>query len=108
MSCPLEYELFGFHDCCYLVGRTIMVFDIICPQIVAKPSEITPLTANALAEIIHEVGLPRGVFNLVHGYGADVGSPLYEYRSSSRPFPLHISWSMAYYPIMTMVFVILS
>jgi delta 1-pyrroline-5-carboxylate dehydrogenase len=46
-------------------------------QIVAKPSEITPLTANALAEVIDAVGLPRGVFNIVHGYGADVGSPLY-------------------------------
>ncbi len=44
--------------------------------VVAKPSEITPQTASALAEIIHELGLPAGVFNLVHGDGAGAGAPL--------------------------------
>lgn len=44
--------------------------------VIAKPSELTPLTANALAEILAEVGLPDGAFNLLHGYGAEVGSPL--------------------------------
>jgi aminomuconate-semialdehyde/2-hydroxymuconate-6-semialdehyde dehydrogenase len=37
--------------------------------IVAKPSEETPSTATLLAEVMHEVGIPAGVFNLVHGYG---------------------------------------
>nr|WP_255779106.1 2-hydroxymuconic semialdehyde dehydrogenase [Mycetohabitans sp. B8] len=37
--------------------------------VVAKPSEETPGSATLLAEVIHEVGLPRGVFNLVHGHG---------------------------------------
>jgi len=37
--------------------------------IVAKPSEETPGTATLLAEVIHEVGFPKGVFNIVHGYG---------------------------------------
>lgn len=44
--------------------------------VVAKPSELTPLTANALAEILHEVGLPDGVFNLVHGLGPEAGAAL--------------------------------
>jgi aminomuconate-semialdehyde/2-hydroxymuconate-6-semialdehyde dehydrogenase len=44
--------------------------------IVAKPSEITPRTASALADIIHAVGLPAGVFNLVHGLGGEAGSAL--------------------------------
>jgi len=44
--------------------------------IVAKPSELTPMTASLLAEIIDEVGLPKGVFNLIHGNGKDAGSPL--------------------------------
>jgi len=44
--------------------------------IVAKPSELTPLTASALAEIIDGVGLPPGVFNLVHGTGAECGEAL--------------------------------
>jgi len=44
--------------------------------VVAKPSELTPLTANALAEIFVEVGAPAGVFNLVHGLGAEAGDAL--------------------------------
>ena len=43
---------------------------------VVKASELTPLTATALAEVLHECGCPPGVFNLVHGTGASCGSPL--------------------------------
>eukprot|EP00753_Platysulcus_tardus_P001664 PLAT11444.1.p1 GENE.PLAT11444.1~~PLAT11444.1.p1 ORF type:complete len:586 (-),score=215.02 PLAT11444.1:163-1920(-) len=44
--------------------------------VVCKPSEVTPMTASALAEIIDEVGFPAGVFNLVHGLGAEAGAAL--------------------------------
>ena len=44
--------------------------------VVAKPSELTPTTAFLLAEIAREVGLPPGVFNVVHGYGHKVGAAL--------------------------------
>lgn len=44
--------------------------------VVLKPSEVAPLTAFVLAEIINEVGLPPGVFNLVTGYGPVVGEAL--------------------------------
>jgi aminomuconate-semialdehyde/2-hydroxymuconate-6-semialdehyde dehydrogenase len=37
--------------------------------VVAKPSEETPSSATLLAQVIGEVGLPAGVFNLVHGFG---------------------------------------
>jgi len=47
--------------------------------IVAKPSEITPMTATVLAEILHEVGLPPGVFNLVHGLGPETGQAMVEH-----------------------------
>jgi aldehyde dehydrogenase (NAD+) len=45
-------------------------------SILAKPSEITPLSAFVLAEVIDEVGLPAGVLNLVTGYGPDVGEAI--------------------------------
>lgn len=41
--------------------------------IVLKPSEIAPLNALLLAEILHEAGVPHGVFNLVNGDGPGVG-----------------------------------
>ena len=44
--------------------------------VVAKPSEMTPTTAGLLAEVFDEVGAPKGVYNLVQGYGAEVGTPL--------------------------------
>jgi aminomuconate-semialdehyde/2-hydroxymuconate-6-semialdehyde dehydrogenase len=39
--------------------------------VVVKPSEETPATATLLAEVMHDVGVPAGVFNLVHGLGPD-------------------------------------
>ena len=47
--------------------------------IVAKPSELTPLTAYLLAEVCQEIGLPDGVFNIVHGYGPEVGQEILEH-----------------------------
>lgn len=44
--------------------------------VVAKPSELTPLTAHLLTEFAQEVGLPPGVFNVVHGHGSRVGTAL--------------------------------
>ena len=44
--------------------------------IVLKPSEVAPLTAFILAEIVHDAGLPPGVFNLVTGLGPVVGEAL--------------------------------
>ncbi|MFB4293111.1 aldehyde dehydrogenase family protein [Nonomuraea sp. ATR24] len=44
--------------------------------VVLKPSEVAPLAAYALADILHEVGLPPGVFNLVSGRGPVVGEAL--------------------------------
>lgn len=44
--------------------------------VVLKPSEIAPLSALLFAEILHEAGLPPGVFNLVNGDGPTVGEAI--------------------------------
>ena len=44
--------------------------------VVAKPSEITPMTAFLLSKICIEAGLPKGVLNIVHGLGASIGDCL--------------------------------
>jgi aldehyde dehydrogenase (NAD+) len=43
---------------------------------ILKPSETAPLSAYLFAQILHEAGLPHGVFNLVNGDGATVGSAI--------------------------------
>ena len=44
--------------------------------VIAKPSEITPMTAFLLSEACIEAGLPEGVLNIVHGYGHKVGKAI--------------------------------
>lgn len=44
--------------------------------VVLKPAEFSPLSANLLAEVIDKAGLPKGVFNVVHGYGETAGDAL--------------------------------
>ncbi|MGD2173021.1 MAG: aldehyde dehydrogenase family protein, partial [Gammaproteobacteria bacterium] len=43
---------------------------------VLKPSEEAPLDAMIFAEVLHEAGVPPGVFNLVNGYGSEVGEAM--------------------------------
>lgn len=44
--------------------------------VVAKPSEVTPMTAYLLSRICDEVGFPKGVLNIVHGLGGKVGAAI--------------------------------
>jgi aminomuconate-semialdehyde/2-hydroxymuconate-6-semialdehyde dehydrogenase len=44
--------------------------------VVAKPSEVTPMTAYLLGEICNEAGLPKGVLNIVHGLGSTAGQAI--------------------------------
>ena len=47
--------------------------------VVAKPSEITPMTAYMLGEICSKAGLPKGVLNIVHGTGPTAGQSIVEH-----------------------------
>lgn len=47
--------------------------------VVAKPSEITPMTAYLLSELCIEAGLPQGVLNIVHGSGTHAGQAIVEH-----------------------------
>ena len=63
----------------YLLSWKVAPALLMGNAIVAKPSEMTPLTANILAETLDELNLPSGVFNLVHGLGPEVGQGILEH-----------------------------
>ncbi len=48
--------------------------------VVAKPSEITPYTAYLLSKVCKEIGLPKGVLNILHGYGSSVGDAIVRHK----------------------------
>lgn len=63
----------------YLLSWKIAPALLMGNTIVAKPSEITPLTAHFLAKVCSEIGLPAGVLNIVNGYGPEVGQAIVEH-----------------------------
>ncbi|PFN09049.1 MULTISPECIES: 5-carboxymethyl-2-hydroxymuconate semialdehyde dehydrogenase [Bacillus cereus group] len=48
--------------------------------VVLKPAELSPLTVNKLAEIIDKAEVPKGVFNVVHGFGETAGASLVSHK----------------------------
>ncbi len=48
--------------------------------VIAKPSEVTPMTAYLLGDICTKAGLPKGVLNIVHGLGQHVGSEIVSHK----------------------------
>ena len=63
----------------YLLTWKIAPALVMGNTIVAKPSELTPLTANLFASTLQEIGFPKGVFNIVHGLGPSAGQPILEH-----------------------------
>ena len=51
--------------------------------VVAKPSEVAPATAYLLSEILDEIGFPKGVLNIVHGLGAEVGAAIVAHHDTN-------------------------
>ena len=65
----------------YLLSWKVAPALLMGNTIVAKPSELTPLTANLMCEVASEIGLPSGVLNVVHGYGPEVGQAILDHPS---------------------------
>ena len=63
----------------YLLTWKIAPALVMGNTIVAKPSELTPLTANLLCEILLTIDFPPGVINVVHGLGANAGQAILEH-----------------------------
>ena len=63
----------------YLLTWKIAPALVMGNTIVAKPSELTPLTANLFASILQDIDFPQGVFNIVHGLGPSAGQPILEH-----------------------------
>jgi aldehyde dehydrogenase (NAD+) len=59
-----------------LALRIARVFRQQACTVVVKPSQVAPLNTFVLAEIVHEAGLPPGVFNLVSGTGSIIGEAI--------------------------------
>ena len=69
MITPWNYPL---HQ---IIGKVAPAIAAGCTMVV-KPSKEAPLNSFILADIIHEIGLPAGVFNLVSGHGREIGEVL--------------------------------
>ena len=63
----------------YLLTWKIAPALVMGNTIIAKPSELTPLTANLFARILQEIDFPKGVFNIVHGLGPNAGQAILEH-----------------------------
>ena len=70
---PIQIALWKSAPC--LAAGNCMVY---------KPSEVTPLHANTLAQIYIEAGVPAGVFNVVYGDGPAVGAPLVAHQGIAK------------------------
>ena len=63
----------------YLLTWKIAPALVMGNTIIAKPSELTPLTANLFAKTLQEIDFPKGVFNIVHGLGPEAGQAILEH-----------------------------
>ena len=62
-----------------IIGKVAPALAAGCTMVL-KPSKEAPLNAFLLAEILHEIGLPAGVFNLVSGHGSEIGESLSKHQ----------------------------
>jgi len=63
----------------YLLSWKVAPALVMGNTIVAKPSEMTPMTANLLAQTLNDINFPKGVVNIVHGLGPSAGQAILEH-----------------------------
>lgn len=63
-----------------MIGRSVAPALAMGNTAVLKPAEQTPVTATMLAELMHELGFPAGVYNVVQGFGEEAGAPLSQHQ----------------------------
>ena len=63
----------------YLLSWKIAPALLMGNAIIAKPSELTPLTAWYLCKVLDEINFPKGLVNILHGYGPEVGQAIVEH-----------------------------
>jgi len=69
----------------YLLSWKIAPAIAVGNSAIAKPSELTPMTACMLCELTGEAGVPNGVLNVVHGTGPNVGTAAELFRTLLLP-----------------------
>jgi len=63
----------------YLLSWKVAPALVMGNTIVAKPSEMTPMTANLLAQTLNDINFPKGVVNIIHGLGPNAGQAILEH-----------------------------
>ncbi|MBI04926.1 MAG: aldehyde dehydrogenase [Pelagibacteraceae bacterium] len=64
-----------------LFARSVAVSLVVGNTIVIKPPELCPISSNIFGEIFNEVELPKGILNIVHGYGEKTGKKLVDHNA---------------------------
>ncbi len=67
-----------------LFARSVAVSLLVGNTIVIKPPELCPISSNIFGQIFSEVKMPKGVLNIVHGYGEVTGKKLVEHKAINQ------------------------
>ncbi len=67
-----------------LFARSVAVSLVVGNTIVIKPPELCPLSSNIFGQIFNEVDAPKGILNIVHGYGEITGRKLVDHHSVNQ------------------------
>ena len=67
-----------------LFARSVAVSLVVGNTIVIKPPELCPISSNIFGQIFNEVEMPKGIINIVHGYGEVTGKKLVDHKAINQ------------------------